>query len=95
MIIYLIQHFKADFLWKVSLKCPELKINPENFHPCLRARKLKTQRQTMRPYITLADETHFFPIYIHNICLWRNKNYILESSFVQGISFHKSIVNSG
>ena len=30
IIICLIQHFEADFLWKVSLKIQ----NPENFHPC-------------------------------------------------------------
>ena len=38
-MISFIQHFEADFPWKVSMesrpKNPEFRINPENFHPCL------------------------------------------------------------
>ena len=35
IIISLIQHFEADFLWKVNRKNPEFRIDPENFHPCI------------------------------------------------------------
>ena len=33
IIIWLIQHFEADFLWKVSLKIRNCRNEPENFSP--------------------------------------------------------------
>ena len=33
IMLSLIQHFEADFLWK-NPQNPEFRNNPENFHPC-------------------------------------------------------------
>ena len=36
IIISLIQHFEADFLWNFSHpQNPKFRNNPENFHPCM------------------------------------------------------------
>ena len=32
---FLIQHFKADFLYRKSASNPEIRNSPDNFHPCL------------------------------------------------------------
>ena len=34
IMVSLIQHFKADFLWSQPQN-PEFRNNPENFHPCM------------------------------------------------------------
>ena len=58
IVISLIQHFEADFLWSQPQN-PEFRINPENFHPCRKENSYKVLRFILIT-VTLVLFHYFF-----------------------------------